>query len=205
MPDFQEGKIENGGMDRRIVTHKWVEPGQYGKVVLVVNEEGTRMNGIWGYGDNLKNYGIWVFRKKTTSPSLCYTANYDKSIKVDQMKSDLIEKGKLIIYGINFEFNSSIIKPESYSVLNDIGELLKKNSSLKINIEGHTDDVGSDDFNQALSLKRAQSVKSYLVSKMMILESRIQTNGKGEKYPIADNNSSLGKAANRRVEISPIQ
>lgn len=200
---YENGKIENGGMDRRIVTYTWLEPGQRGKVVLVVNEEGTRMNGIWGYGDNLKTYGIWVFRKKADIPSLCYTKEDNSS--AEQMKTELNEKGKLILYGINFEFNSATIKPESYVVLNDIAQLLKNNPSLKIRIEGHTDDVGTDDFNQTLSLQRAESVKKYLVSKSTSYQARIQTSGKGEKQPIADNNSSLGRAANRRVELIPIE
>lgn len=178
-----------------------------GHGVLVVNEEGTRLNGIWGFGDDLNKYGIWVFRKKSNSPSLCYADDRSAELSkkefdaiVEQMKSEIEKKGKLIIYGINFETNSSRIKEESYSTLDEIYGLLHAHQQMKLNNEGHTDNIRSSEDNKKLSSSRAESVRNYLVSKGIDAQ-RLMSQGKGEEYPMADNSSQLGRAANRRVEL----
>ncbi|MDP9231117.1 MAG: OmpA family protein, partial [Bacteroidota bacterium] len=84
--------------------------------------------------------------------------------------------------------------------LNEVAKILQGNPDLKIDIDGHTDNVGNDAFNQTLSENRANAVKSYFVSKG-ISESRITATGYGEQKPIADNNTAAGKAKNRRVEM----
>jgi outer membrane protein OmpA-like peptidoglycan-associated protein len=206
---FRNGVFKNAGMDRRILTYEWVEEeaNAYGHGVLVVSEDGTRLNGIWGFGDDLNRYGIWVFRKKSSSPSLCYADNRSAETKkteddavIERMKTEIEAKGKLIIYGINFETNSATIKEESYSTLNEIYGLLLANEAMKLKIEGHTDNIGSHEENKKLSLSRSESVKSYLTDKG-VAKQRLVSFGKGEEFPMADNGSQLGRAANRRVEL----
>jgi OOP family OmpA-OmpF porin len=102
-----------------------------------------------------------------------------------------------------FDFDKSIIKPEGRSKLDDLANKIRDiNLEVIIGI-GHTDSVGSDAYNQRLSMRRAEAVKAYLVSKG-IEANRVYTEGKGEKQPIADNKTADGRAKNRRTEIEVI-
>jgi len=101
---------------------------------------------------------------------------------------------------IHFEFNRAKIRPESFPILNDVAEVLKENRQLNILIEGHTDAVGSVEYNQKLSERRADSVKAYLTSKG-VAGSRLATKGRGKLAPIASNDTAVGRALNRRVEF----
>ena len=102
-----------------------------------------------------------------------------------------------------FDFDKSVIKPEGKAKLDDlIGKI--KNINLEVIIAvGHTDSVGSDTYNQKLSVRRSEAVKAYLVSKG-IEKNRVYTEGKGEKQPVADNKTAEGRAKNRRVEIEVV-
>ena len=102
-----------------------------------------------------------------------------------------------------FDFDKAVIKPEGKSKLDDISNKVKGiNLEVVIGI-GHADSVGSDAYNQRLSVRRAESVKAYLASKG-IEANRVYTEGKGEKQPVADNKTADGRAKNRRVEIEVI-
>jgi len=102
-----------------------------------------------------------------------------------------------------FDFDKSVLKPEGRAKLDD---LVSKMSGLNLEViiaVGHTDSVGSDTYNQKLSIRRSEAVKSYLVSKG-VEKNRVYTEGKGEKQPVADNKTSEGRAKNRRVEIEVV-
>ncbi len=102
-----------------------------------------------------------------------------------------------------FDFDKSVLKPEGKAKLDDlVGKIQGINLEVIIAV-GHTDSVGSDAYNQKLSVRRAESVKAYLVSKG-IEKNRVYTEGKGEKQPVADNKTSEGRAKNRRVEIEVV-
>ncbi len=102
-----------------------------------------------------------------------------------------------------FDFDKAVIKPEGKSKLDDISNKVRGiNLEVVIGI-GHADSIGSDAYNQRLSVRRAESVKAYLVSKG-IETNRIYTEGKGEKQPVASNTTKDGRAKNRRVEIEVI-
>ena len=102
-----------------------------------------------------------------------------------------------------FDFDKSVLKPEGKAKLDDlIGKVKGINLEVMIAV-GHTDSVGSDAYNQKLSVRRAEAVKAYLVSKG-IEKNRVYTEGKGEKQPVADNKTKEGRAKNRRVEIEVV-
>ena len=102
-----------------------------------------------------------------------------------------------------FDFDKSVVKPDGKSKLDDLSSKMRGVNLEVVIAIGHADSIGSDAYNQKLSVRRAESVKAYLVSKG-IEANRIYTEGKGEKQPVADNKTREGRAKNRRVEIEVI-
>jgi OOP family OmpA-OmpF porin len=102
-----------------------------------------------------------------------------------------------------FDFDKAVLKPEGKAKLDDLVGKVKGINLEVIIAVGHTDSVGSDAYNQKLSIKRSEAVKAYLVSKG-IEKSRVYTEGKGEKQPVADNKTKEGRSKNRRVEIEVV-
>jgi OOP family OmpA-OmpF porin len=102
-----------------------------------------------------------------------------------------------------FDFDKSVVKPEGKSKLDDLSAKVRGVNLEVVIAIGHADSIGSDAYNQKLSVRRAESVKAYLVSKG-IEANRIYTEGKGRKQPVADNRTREGRAKNRRVEIEVI-
>jgi parallel beta-helix repeat protein len=112
-------------------------------------------------------------------------------------------KQTLILRGVNFKTASAELLEESYYVLEQVYNSLEAYTNVKIEIGGHTDDQGSDDYNLALSYDRAKSVMDYLVMRG-ISASRIVARGYGESKPMAPNTDAEGRAKNRRVEVVPL-
>ena len=102
-----------------------------------------------------------------------------------------------------FDFDKAVLKPEGKAKLDDLASKVQGINLEVIIAVGHTDSVGSDAYNQKLSVRRAEAVKAYLVSKG-IEKNRVYTEGKGEKQPVADNKTKEGRAKNRRVEIEVV-
>lgn len=102
-----------------------------------------------------------------------------------------------------FDFDKSVVKPEGKAKLDDLVGKIKDINLEVIIAVGHTDAVGSDTYNQKLSVRRSEAVKAYLVSKG-IEKNRVYTEGKGEMQPVADNKTAEGRAKNRRVEIEVV-
>jgi OOP family OmpA-OmpF porin len=102
-----------------------------------------------------------------------------------------------------FDFDKAVLKPEGRAKLDDLTSKIRGVNLEVIIAVGHTDSIGSDAYNQKLSVRRAEAVKAYLVSKG-IERNRVYTEGKGEKQPIADNRTKEGRAKNRRVEIEVV-
>ena len=131
-----------------------------------------------------------------------------KHIPQEVIKEVVVEKpaklsgitDKWILIGVNFDFSSAKLLPESYPILYDAAKTLLRNPEIMIEIQGYTDNVGSESYNRKLSQRRADAVKNYLVSKG-IAEERLTAVGYGEINPVADNKTADGRAMNRRIEF----
>ena len=121
------------------------------------------------------------------------------------VERDLKNKGEFVTNDIHFEFNSDKIQPDSYDLLNQIGKVLEKHPDWKLEISGHTDSIGTEEYNQKLSERRAKSVRKYLLENFDIFARNLIARGYGESKPIADNGTSEGRAKNRRVEFKIIK
>jgi OmpA-OmpF porin, OOP family len=113
----------------------------------------------------------------------------------------LAEKGRVATQGIYFDTGSDRIRPESTPTLKEIGTMLKDHPDLKLTIEGHTDNVGSPQSNQALSEKRAAAVRQFLIDSYQVDGARLAAKGVGAGKPAAGNDTAEGRQQNRRVEL----
>ncbi len=113
-----------------------------------------------------------------------------------------VEKEKIVIMKkVHFEFDKAVIRPVSFRILDAVVEVLQQNPDVQVvNVEGHTDSKGSDEYNDKLSVRRANAVRDYLIAHG-IQGSRLKSVGYGETKPIADNETDEGRAKNRRVEF----
>jgi outer membrane protein OmpA-like peptidoglycan-associated protein len=127
------------------------------------------------------------------------TANSSASKELEQK---LEKKEKVEIYGIYFDFASAKIKPESKPTLDEIASVMKAHPDWKLNVDGHTDNVGTDPGNLELSKQRAAAVKDALANDYHIGAERLDTNGYGASRPVETNATMEGRARNRRVELS---
>lgn len=120
---------------------------------------------------------------------------------VEDTRKKLLDEGKYSTNGILFDVNSAVIRPESYPILKEIAQAMLAKPETKFNIIGHTDSDGDEALNQKLSEQRAEAVKKALIERFKIDADRLNTAGKGETAPIAENSTREGKAKNRRVEF----
>ncbi len=125
-----------------------------------------------------------------------------KGTRVDADGCPVLTTGAVIkLTGVEFEFDSATLRPESRTRLDSDAETLLGSPGVRVEIAGHTDSVGSDAYNQTLSQKRAESVREYLLSQG-VSSSQLTARGYGESNPAASNDTDEGRAENRRVEMS---
>ena len=157
-----------------------------------------------------KTLGAGAYTLKVMAEDTAYLP-YERVIDIEAAKTleiqvALVKKEfKIVLPEVYFEFNKSDIKPESYSVLDGGAETIKivfaGNVGVKIEVQGHTDSKGSDEYNLNLSNRRANSVKDYLVINHGLNPDRLLARGYGESRPVASNDTDAGRARNRRVEF----
>jgi outer membrane protein OmpA-like peptidoglycan-associated protein len=164
-----------------IATFKLVKPGA--EVWVKIETIGN---------DNSDAYYLTILEIEAMKQDVTATGIYD-ALNTD---------GHIALY-INFETGKSTIKPESQPIIDQIVEMLKANPTLKVSIEGHTDNVGTGPANQTLSESRAKAVMNAISSKG-IDKTLLSSKGWGQTKPVADNKTDEGKAKNRRVEIVKI-
>lgn len=130
-----------------------------------------------------------------------FIGNIKVATGLPDTRHKLIEEGKFSTNGILFGQQSAVIRPESYGVVKEIAGVLKENPSIRVKVIGHTSSDGDDAVNLELSKKRAAAVKDMLAGDFSVDGGRIETEGKGETAPVADNKTKEGRAQNRRVEF----
>jgi len=113
-------------------------------------------------------------------------------------------QASMVLGGIEFEFDSFSISPDFYSILDESVKTLKDNPSVNVRFEGHTDNIGSEAYNQKLSESRAKAVMNYFIEKGVSTD-RFSTVGYGYTRPIASNETSAGRDRNRRVELITVK
>lgn len=128
----------------------------------------------------------------------------DKCPTVFAKTADGCPPGKFSLDGVNFDNDQATVRAEDMSVLDAAAETLQKWGDVSVEVAGHTDSVGSDDYNLVLSQRRADAVRNYLIGKG-VAANRLTAKGYGESQPIADNATDDGRFQNRRVELVPQQ
>lgn len=171
---------------------------QKGRLRVYVNED-KLVDAPRFFAEN-KPYHLAFSRRFFGECELLMT-NIRYAVAGEDTRSKLITEGKLVTNGILFDVNSDNIKPESGLVLKEIAATLQENPAVNVKITGHTDSDGDANANLVLSQKRAAAVKNALINFYGISASRMQTDGKGESEPVQSNNTTEGKAQNRRVEF----
>lgn len=197
-----DGGLLDGTIDGRVMKITWREAGgpeDHGLAVMVFSPDGGSFRGYWWSrgGEKGAPSGTWDGERISADVGGC--PHWSGSVG-GELKKQLSAEGRARLYGILFDFNSAVIRPESKPVIDEVQSLLRTEPSWKLTIEGHTDAVGPEARNLALSLERADSVRAYLVARG-VDAIRIKTAGFGESKPVADNGTELGRAQNRRVEL----
>jgi outer membrane protein OmpA-like peptidoglycan-associated protein len=180
-------------------------------LVALVNDRKVKIHTIKGKTANgwyiwvLDNPGFPMMVKGNASwhwtvPSFIYPEASEKNLL-----SQLKEKGEATTHAILFAFNSAELENESKPILDAVAGYLKANPAVRMEIQGHTDNIGSAQFNLELSRNRAESVKKYLAQQGGIDVRRLSTTGFGFTKPVSDNSTAEGRALNRRVVFKQIQ
>lgn len=123
------------------------------------------------------------------------------TVNASEMAKKIANTGSIALYGIYFDFNKADLKPESDATLEQIAQLLKNDANLKLLVAGHTDNVGTFDFNMGLSQRRAAAVVAALTGRFGISKVRLTPVGVSFASPVASNKTEEGRAKNRRVEL----
>jgi len=178
------------------------------KIFSGVDMEGGPMAATFSMSTSGKDY--WVTVRKMYEPQgnsevgsyalvVLEKEAMKQEIEASEMFKEINRSGSVALY-INFETGKADIKSDSQKIIDQIAQMLKENPTLKISIEGHTDNAGTAANNQTLSENRAKAVLNAVVSRG-IDKGRLASKGWGQTKPLADNSTEAGKAKNRRVEI----
>lgn len=192
-----DGVIQ-GDVEASLMRLRWSEVTDQGVAVMVLNRDGKGFTSLWRKDDEKEWHDDWNLQAFSKDVGTC---GHWKPQTTNVVAAALAKEGRVRLYGINFDTDSDKLRPDSKPVLDQLLAALKVNSAWKVTVEGHTDSTGTPEKNKDLSNRRAASVKAFLVS-AGIAADRIATAGFGQDQPVAPNDTTLGRAQNRRVEVA---
>jgi len=186
------------GRNARVV---WVEEGEgrarQGTATFAVAPDGGQLWGVWFEGGSLQ--GEWAGPRAGDDEGPKCTPR-----KKGQVEASLRKQGRAVLYGIRFDSNSDVPRPESEATLDEVAAVLRQDAALRLLVEGHTDSTNTDAYNLDLSERRSRSVVAAL-AKRGVAPGQLQAKGFGRSRPVADNATAQGRALNRRVEVSVLK
>ncbi|QFT30173.1 Outer membrane porin F precursor [Labrenzia sp. THAF82] len=182
-----------------VMNIEWREDGEdSGSAVLALSASGDQFSGLWY--KNAELHGTWIGKRSVDQAGAPQCAAIVQTSTKSKVAQSLDAYGVTRLYGIYFDFDSDVIKPESATTLNQVQAWLKDNPGKRVVFEGHTDAKGSDAYNQSLSAKRAAAVVRWLSGQGVDIGNLTHV-GLGEIQPVADNATETGRSLNRRVEM----
>lgn len=201
--DHKQGLVQ-GGLENHLMRLQWTETDgttvTHGPALMILARDGKSFRGFWGHDGDAALEGRWNLKKLNDTVGSCPHWS-PKGTTANIVSTTLAKEGRVRLYGINFDTNIDTPRADAKPTLEQLLESLKSNPDWKITIEGHTDSVGTPEKNQDLSQRRAASIKAYLV-KGGIDEARLTAAGFGQTKPVASNDTDVGRAQNRRVEVA---
>ncbi len=205
--EYLEGVIA-GGTEGRVLKAEMVEQSPSGPQKLIglftFASADKRLVGLVRNADSDKEsalYSFYTAEKTGPDTGQCpQIADWGGNAAKSQLSSKLERDGRARLDGINFDFNSNVIRAESKPLLDSVAAILKEHDDWQVTLEGHTDNIGGSGFNKELSTRRAAAVKAYLAG-AGVSEARLASAGFGFEKPVATNDTQTGRAENRRVEI----
>lgn len=206
--DYRNGLIA-GGAEGRVFKAELSEDGVDGGVarqigLFSLSSDGKYLFGLTrALGGDVKSALFQIYSADKIDKSIgdCPAIpDWKGSAAKSQLTAALEKSGRARLDGINFDFNSDVIRPESKPLLDQVAAMLKEHGDWKVTLEGHTDNVGGAAFNQDLSARRAAAVNAHLIG-AGVPAARLAARGFGFEKPVATNDTQGGRAQNRRVEI----
>jgi outer membrane protein OmpA-like peptidoglycan-associated protein len=192
--------LVQGGAEAHLMRLTWHQTHSGGPAIMVLKRDGKSFEGWWAEAGSNGWNANWDLKKISDKVGACPHWN-PKGASGNIMASQLAGEGRVRIYGINFDVDSDHLRPDAKPALDELLGALKANPTWKVSIEGHTDSTGNAPHNLDLSQRRAASVKAALVA-AGIAADRLSTAGFGQTKPVAANDSAIGRAQNRRVEVA---
>ncbi|MEO5559143.1 MAG: OmpA family protein [Dokdonella sp.] len=196
--EHNSGLIQ-GGLEAQLMRLNWHEANGKGAAIMVLKRDGKSFEGWWSEEGSNEWSPTWNLKKTSEKIGSCPNWN-PKAASGNIVATQLAAEGHARMYGINFDVDSDSLRADAKPAIDELLGALKTNPSWHVGIEGHTDASGNAAHNLDLSQRRAASVKVSLVA-AGIAADRITTEGFGQTKPVASNDTAIGRAQNRRVEV----
>ncbi|MEO0073114.1 MAG: carboxypeptidase regulatory-like domain-containing protein [candidate division WOR-3 bacterium] len=192
------GQVTDRGTGSAIAATLVFKDAATGNVITEVSSDPA--TGVYAAEVPVGTYAVTAKSEGYIDQSAAVAAERDRTARQDFA---LVKPGtKVTLRNIYFDFNKATIRlPQSQEALDAAAKILTDNPTIRVEIQGHTDNIGSDEYNQRLSERRAQAVVTHLVQNYGIAPNRLTAVGMGESQPVADNSTESGRALNRRVEF----